>query len=129
MAMVMAKPRKGTPRMVPIISPEWSLSMGWRKIRSMSSPVLERREALMPAMVSARQLTRNRRVLLYAACRSTLLEIADVLTQGPLPTRADDGWRVPLREYSIAAGRRGTAGIRARSTRLRWIGRSGGRLV
>ncbi len=62
--MVIAKPRNGTPRMFPIISPEWTRSMGCRKIRSISLPVFDRSEALMPAVVSARQLTRKRRVLL-----------------------------------------------------------------
>src|SRR5438477_910594 len=67
MAMVSANPRKGRPRMPAIISAECALSIGSKKTRCRSLAVLALSEAPMPAMVSARLLTRKSRALGYAA--------------------------------------------------------------
>ena len=52
-AMVIAKPRNGTPRMVAIISAECALSIGSRNMRCRSAAVLARIEYAMPALASA----------------------------------------------------------------------------
>ena len=65
--MVTAKPKNGKPKMLAIISAEWALSMGSRKIRCMSDAALERSAALIPAMQSPRAPAANRRERRYCS--------------------------------------------------------------
>src|ERR1041384_7802211 len=65
MAMVIAKAKKGTPRIVAIISAECARSIGSRNTRCRSEAVLARIEYATPALASAIALTRNRRALSY----------------------------------------------------------------
>ena len=58
-AMVMAKPRNGTPSTAPIISAECALSMGSKKSLWSSPAMSARMEAAIPAVTSARTLTRK----------------------------------------------------------------------
>ena len=66
-AIVNAKPRKATPSAAPIISAEWSLSMGSKNVVRRASATLLRRLKLIPAVVRARTLRTKRRPLSYSA--------------------------------------------------------------
>ena len=59
MAMVMAKPSEATPSTAPVMAAELSRSSGSKKVDCKSEATLERRAKLMPAVMSARRLTRK----------------------------------------------------------------------